>query len=150
MGELAGVFILAMLGGVSLGINRALLGRLGVGIGAAGASVVNHIGGAFFIFLALIMTGGRMDVGLLSEAPLHAYLGGIIGAMFVTITSWVIPRAGVMKTTVLLISGQMLLSTLLDFILGRLRSPVAALAGLSLVLIGVMVGEYRKRKLTRN
>lgn len=148
MGELLGVFILALLAGVSLGVNRALLGKLGMGIGAAGASVVNHIGGAIFIFFILLVSGGRIDTGLFTEAPTYAYLGGIVGAVFVMITSWVIPRAGVMKTTVLLISGQMLLGTVLDFVLGRMKSPVTAVGGLILVLTGVLIGEYRKRKST--
>jgi transporter family-2 protein len=144
MGELIGVFMLALLGGISLGINRSLLGRLGVGVGAAGASVINHIGGALFVFFLLLLTGGRLDWGLFHEAPGYAYVGGVIGALFVMITSWLIPRAGVMKTTVLLISGQMLFGTILDFLLGRLSSFPVSLGGLSLILVGVLVGEYRK------
>lgn len=144
MGELIGVFMLALLGGVSLGINRSLLGRLGIGVGAAGASVINHIGGALFVFLLLLLTGGRLDRGLFHEAPGYAYVGGVIGALFVMITSWLIPRAGVMKTTVLLISGQMLFGTILDFLLGRLSSFPVSLGGLGLILVGVLVGEYRK------
>jgi transporter family-2 protein len=146
MAELIGVFILALLGGVSLGINRSLLGRLGVGVGAAGASVINHAGGALFVFLLLLLTGGRLDVGLLQEAPAYAYVGGIIGAFFVMITSWLIPRTGVMKTTVLLISGQMLFGSILDFLLERLSSLPVSLAGLGLILMGVLVGEYQKSK----
>lgn len=147
MGELVVVSILALLGGVSLGINRSLLGRLGVGVGAAGASVINHVGGALFVFFLLLLTGGRLDQGLFYEAPAYAYIGGIIGALFVMITSWLIPRAGVMKTTVLLISGQMLFGTILDFLIGRLSSLPVSFGGLGLILVGVLVGEYRKGKI---
>ena len=154
MGELIFVILLALCGGISLGINRSLLGLLGQGIGASGASVVNHAGGAIFIFLVILVTnaGENLSVDLFSVAPLHAYCGGIIGALFVAIASWVIPRAGVMKATVLLVSGQMLLGTLIDLYLGRVSSITSALVGLALILGGVFIGEYRKslrRKLKR-
>lgn len=140
------LIFLALLGGAGLGINRAFLGRLGVDIGAAGASLVNHIGGAIFILVILLLTHGRIDFKLFTDAPAYAYVGGAIGALFVLIISWVISRAGVMKTTVLLISGQMLLGTALDFFLGRLVSFKVAALGLFLILIGVIIGEYQKNK----
>lgn len=144
MGELIIPITLGLLGGISLGINRTLLGRLGAEMGPARASVVNHIAGAVFIFVVLILTGGRWDTHLFVEAPLYAYLGGIIGALFVAIVSWVIPRAGVMKATVLLISGQMILGTVLDYAMGRRTSPLTVLFGLGLIFTGVFLGEYRK------
>lgn len=144
MGELAWPIFLGLLGGISLGINRTLLGRLGVDMGPARASVVNHIGGALFIFVILLFSGGRWDLQLFAEAPAHAYAGGIIGALFVALVSWIIPRAGVMKATVLLISGQMVLGTLLDYAMGRKTSIPVALLGLGLIFAGVLLGEYRK------
>lgn len=141
-----GLALLALMGGASLGINRAFLGRLGTGIGPVGASVINHLGGAIFVFVIILMVGGRFDLGLFNEAPLHAYLGGAIGALFVALTSWLIPRAGVAKTSILLISGQMLLSTLIDFIRGQINSIPVSLLGLVLIISGVLVGEYRKNR----
>lgn len=146
MGELLVVVLWALAGGVSLGINRSLLGMLGQSIGPAGASVVNHIGGAIFIFIVILLTSGvsGLNSEVIFNAPLFAYCGGIIGALFVAIASWVIPRAGVMKATVLLVSGQMIMGTVIDLILGRVHSIPSALGGLSLIIAGVVFGEYRK------
>ncbi len=146
MVEILVVTLWALAGGVSLGLNRSLLGMLGVSIGPAGASVVNHMGGAIFIFIVIIITNGGSELTsvLLSRAPLYAYCGGIIGALFVAIASWVIPKAGVMKATVLLVSGQMLMGTIIDLILGRVHSIPSALGGLALIIAGVVFGEYRK------
>ncbi len=146
MAELLVVILWALAGGVSLGINRSLLGTLGMSIGPAGASVVNHIGGAIFIFIVILCSsaGTTINLTLLKAAPIFAYCGGIIGALFVAIASWVIPRAGVMKATILLVSGQMLMGTVIDLILGRVHSIPSALGGLSLIIAGVVFGEYRK------
>lgn len=138
--------IIALIGGASLGINRVFLGRLGSGIGAPGASVVNHLGGAIFIFFILIITGTQFDLPRFTSAPIYAYVGGIIGAMFVASVSWLIPRAGVMKTTLLLIAGQLFISTMMDFFLGRIKSIPMALLGLCLIFTGALIGEYRKSK----
>lgn len=146
MAELLVVIMWALAGGVSLGINRSLLGLLGTSIGPAGASVVNHIGGAIFIFIVILLTNGgaHLNFALLKSAPTFAYCGGIIGALFVAIASWVIPRAGVMKATVLLVSGQMIMGTTIDLILGRVHSIPSAIGGLALIIAGVVFGEYRK------
>jgi transporter family-2 protein len=141
---------LAILAGVSLGINRVFLGKLGSGLGPANASVINHIGGAIFILIILLATGVIPHFNLFTTAPIYAYFGGIIGALFVALTSWLIPRAGVMKTSILLISGQMILGTILDYSLGKIDNPIIAIIGLSLIIAGVIFGEVSKRKRNLN
>ncbi|WPU64560.1 DMT family transporter [Peredibacter starrii] len=138
--------IIALLGGAALGMNRAFLGKLGATLGAPAASVINHIGGAIFIFIVLVATGSAFDFNQLISAPSYAYIGGLVGALFVALVSWLIPKAGVMRTTILIISGQILLSTIIDFFNDKVRSIVMAGIGLTLILCGVIIGEYRKMK----
>ena len=142
--------IIALLGGAALGMNRAFLGRLGATLGAPAASVINHIGGAIFIFIILIASGRSLDLDQMISAPSYAYVGGLVGALFVALVSWLIPKAGVMRTTILIISGQILLSTLIDFFNDKIRSILLATIGLALILSGVIIGEYRKMKSNKN
>ncbi len=146
MGSLFFLIIIAVLGGVSLGINRALLGRLGASLGPAYASVINHIGGAIFIFIILLISSNNFNTEFYTSAPTYAYIGGIIGALFVALTSWLIPKAGVVKTSILLISGQMLCSGGLDYFLGKIKNPTSVIIGLLLILGGVVIGELSKNK----
>lgn len=138
--------IIALLGGAALGMNRAFLGRLGATLGAPAASVINHIGGAIFIFIILLVSGSALNLDQMISAPKYAYIGGLVGALFVALVSWLIPKAGVMRTTILIISGQILLSTIIDFFNDKIRSISMAGIGLTLILSGVIIGEYRKMK----
>ncbi|MCD9032167.1 DMT family transporter [Luteimonas sp. Y-2-2-4F] len=151
MTELGALALVAMACGACFGINRALLGRVGRRLGAPGASVVNHIGGALFLLplVALLPAGAPQLFAAALRAPWYAFLGGAIGALFVMITSWVIPRIGVMKTTVLFVSGQMVTSTLIDLVQDRLQSPPRAAAGVALIVAGVVLGEVFKQRARR-
>jgi len=80
---------------------------------------------------------------LLSAPPLY-FIGGVIGAFFVALTSWIIPYLGIMKTTVLLISGQMLMGTAIDFYAGNTDHLGSALLGLFLIIMGTLLGARAK------
>ena len=77
--------------------------------------------------------------------PIEAYLGGVIGAGFVIITSFVIPKIGVLKTSMIFISGQMTCGVLIDFLIGNLKDLPSTLLGLFLILIGVSLNFYKTK-----
>lgn len=140
--------LIALAGGAALGINRSLLGELGSGIGPAKASVINHLGGAIFLLLILFIKQERFVLSTFIEAPRYAYIGGVIGALFVALVSWLLPKVGAMKTTILLISGEMLVSTAIDYFSGKVTSIPLTVLGLGFVLLGVFVGEARRLRKT--
>lgn len=144
MVEIILLIILGLTGGILLGINRALIGRLGSDMGAASASVINHLGGLLFILLIIVINNEWFTMDHYLKAPWYAYLGGMVGALFVALVGWIIPRIGVMKTSLLLISGQMIFSAAIDLATGKLSSWSSALLGLILIMAGVFLGEYRK------
>lgn len=146
MNQLLAFAVLAICGGIFLGVNRALLGQLGGKVGASGASAVNHIVGVLFLIPLVLWAAGTSILQLSSATPWYAYLGGIIGALFSALTSFLIPRLGVMKTTVMFISGQMLGSTVIDYLQQHLHSPVRAAFGVALIVTGIILGEYHKFK----
>ena len=151
MNQLVYYALLASSAGLCLGINRVLLGRLGQGTGPSAASSINHIGGAIFLFpMMIIYVNAPIDQILprLLSAPWYAYLGGVIGAIFTMLTSFLIPRLGVMKATVFFISGQMVCSAVFDCLSNRLNSPLRAVLGIFFIIAGVVLGEYQKAKNT--
>ncbi|AGO55822.1 DMT family transporter [Serratia plymuthica] len=135
--------LLALFNGVCISISRAVNGRLALSRGAFQASLCNHIVG--FLFLSLLLaTGGGFNGLPLGHAPWGAYLGGVIGALFVALNSYVLPRLGTLRAALLIISGQMLAGVIID----RLRdsgAPVGAqILGVGLILLGVALARREK------
>lgn len=128
-----------------LGVNRSLLGTIGNSLGPKRASLVNHASGFIFILVLMILMGESLNVSSMPNIPIEAYLGGVIGAGFVIITSFVIPKIGVLKTSMIFISGQMTCGVLIDFLIGNLKDLSSTLLGLFLILIGVSLNFYKTK-----
>lgn len=128
-----------------LGVNRSLLGTIGNSLGPKRASLVNHASGFIFILVLMILMGESLNLSSMPNIPIEAYLGGIIGAGFVIITSFVIPKIGVLKTSMIFISGQMTCGVLIDFLIGNLKDLPSTLLGLFLILIGVSLNFYKTK-----
>ncbi|WP_374420919.1 DMT family transporter [Chromobacterium sp.] len=128
--------LLALLNGVCIGASRAINGRLAQQGGAFAASWWNHLVGFLLLSALLPMLSGSAGSGL-ADAPVGAYLGGVLGALFVAVNSHVLTRLGMMKTTLLVIAGQMLTGILLDRLAGIERPALAQLLGAALILAGL-------------
>ncbi|MBM7073234.1 DMT family transporter [Shewanella sp. 202IG2-18] len=106
------MIILALLNGILIGLARTLNGRLGSSRGAFLASFVNHFVGFVFltIMLWLVFETPHYDESI----PTHAYLGGIIGALYVAVNSFVLHKVGAVTSILCVLSGQMLASLMID------------------------------------
>ncbi|WBL73539.1 DMT family transporter [Serratia liquefaciens] len=137
------LIFLALLNGVCIGLSRAINGRLALDRGAFHASLCNHLVGFLFLSLLLVATGSVTGATFV-QAPWGAYMGGIIGALFVALNSYILPRLGTLRAALLIISGQMLAGVVID----RLRDsgdPISAqILGVGLILLGVYVARMEK------
>lgn len=113
------IFVLfALFNGVLIALARALNGRLAAQRDAFYASWINHIVGFIAMSLVLIFISGPPD-GIADVPPL-LYIGGAIGALYVSLNSYIVPKLGVTVATLLVIAGQMVMSVVLDLWLGKL------------------------------
>lgn len=137
------LIFLALLNGVCIGLSRAINGRLALDRGAFHASLCNHLVGFLFLSLLLVATDS-VTGATFGQAPWGAYVGGIIGALFVALNSYILPRLGTLRAALLIISGQMLAGVVID----RLRDsgdPISAqILGVGLILLGVYVARMEK------
>lgn len=137
------LIFLALLNGVCIGLSRAINGRLALDRGAFHASLCNHLVGFLFLSLLLVATDS-VTGATFGQAPWGAYMGGIIGALFVALNSYILPRLGTLRAALLIISGQMLAGVVID----RLRDsgdPISAqILGVGLILLGVYVARMEK------
>ncbi|MCG2837700.1 DMT family transporter [Photobacterium sp. WH77] len=139
---------LAVLNGICISLSRVLNGRLSLDRTAMLSSYWNHLIGFIFLSLLVLPVHGS-SFSLPQNAPLSAYAGGVIGVLFVAINSFVLPRIGAMRTSLLVISGQMLvsvsLSLVLLFIKGQsLLDMIWPIAGMILILFGVYLNQQRQ------
>ena len=136
------MILLALFNGLLIVTTRIINAKLGLHISGAGAAFWNHVVG--FLFLALIMSlftkGGDINLG---EIPFYLFLGGIVGASYVAINSFVMPRIGATKATVLVIAGQIVLGTIIDISNGKISNINITIIGISLVILGMWVGNKK-------
>lgn len=106
--------LLALINGGCISICRIINGRLGQETGALNASLWNHLVGFGFLSLVVWLMASGASISATLDAPLLAWTGGIIGALFVTLNSYVLPRLGASLTALLVIGGQLLTGVGLD------------------------------------
>lgn len=136
------MILLALFNGLLIVTNRIFNARLGLHISGAGAALWNH--GVGFLFLVLILLFFReKGISNVWGIPFYLFLGGIIGACYVAIYSFVMPKVGTTKATVLVIAGQIVLGTIIDVANGKISNINITILGISLVILGMWVGNHK-------
>ncbi|ADV68136.1 DMT family transporter [Deinococcus maricopensis] len=141
----------------------ALLGTLGAGLGlsvglainvrlagharhALLASLVNFLGGALVTGLATLLLPAHLH----ATAPAWAYLGGLIGAIYVTLTLRTAAQLGLTASTAATTLGQIAGALLVDGfglfgVTAHPPRPTHLLAGAILLLAVVLLARERER-----
>lgn len=141
------VFILiALFNGVCIVTSRTLNGKLAQNSNAFYSSLINHLVGFIFLTIFVLWIKDYYSIEL-STIPLIAFAGGIIGAFFVVINSYVLPLLGVMLTSVLAISGQMISSLVIDIFSGvGSNNLLLQIIGVLLIIGGVLIKFTKQSK----
>ncbi|WCE32279.1 DMT family transporter [Vibrio sp. SCSIO 43137] len=130
---------LALINGICIALSRILNGQLSQYRGAFHASYINHLIG--FAFLTLLVLSW---FGLPEQLPTDftLYTGGVIGALYVAVNSLVMTKLGSTNAIILVISGQMLLSLLIDMLIGLPQNMLLSLTGVVLIVAGIATKEF--------
>lgn len=147
---------LALINGLFIGLSRSLNGQLSQDKGPFKASFYNHIVG--FLLLSLIILTLGIEIKSLSSAwdnnSGYLYLGGLIGALYVALNSYVLNQMGAMKAALLVISGQMMTGVLLDFVLNPITSGLLPyliqILGVIFIILGIALSQKRQVTQTTN
>ncbi|EAR11309.1 DMT family transporter [Reinekea blandensis] len=138
------MIVFALLNGVFVALARALNGRLAAQKDALYASWINHLVGFAALSCLLVLSGWPSG---LTDVPPVLLFGGVIGALYVSLNSYIVPKLGVTIATLLVIAGQMVMSVLLDLWLGKLPWVLNLPMVLLIVGCGLLVfGFYRLLK----
>jgi transporter family-2 protein len=99
--------------------------------------------GAILVSILVLLNGGLQELKRLPETPPHLFLGGILGALFVGSSLFLIPRMGATAMVGAFITGQLLGSVLIDHygFLGLTPHPLnfSRLIGVLLLFAGLLL-----------
>lgn len=137
--------LLIVVVGFGLAVQAATNARMGAALGVPVASaLLNFLIGSVLLTLALASgVFGRARLEGLAEAPWWAYIGGALGAAFVTMAVVAVPRVGAAVTFAAVITGQLIGAMIIDTFGWLAVTPVPLnpwrLVGAGLLLAGVVL-----------
>ncbi len=145
MNAAAGWLLFALAGGMALSLQAGLNGGLGRVLGhplwATLASLTVSIATVVPIMLILRLKLPAAENA--AAAPWWQWLGGVLGALYVTAALAATPKLGVTTAVAAVITGQLVMSLILDHfgLIGLARQPIdlPRLAGVGLLLAGLFL-----------
>ena len=135
---------LAALAGVLVGLQAPVNARLGRTIGSVQAATFSFVVGTVALALvASLFYGGLGSFGGVGRAPFWALIGGLLGAVYVTVAILTVRTLGVSGLTAIVISGQLAAAVVIDRfgLLGVAKQAVGVsrIMGLVLLVVGVLL-----------
>lgn len=143
--------ILAFIAGVSIVVARIINANLGHKIGVFSSTFFNYVTGLFFSFIILLFTKEITAISNLplSKVPFTGYLGGFLGVMVVSLSSYAAPRISTFYMTLFCFIGQLFVGIIIDYInLGTLS--LGKIIGGILVLLGLIYNLIIDKKTALN
>lgn len=136
--------VLAFLSGAFLPIQAGLNSKLGKAAESpVYASLFSFIVGAAGLILYILLTKQTISWVGVKEAPVSVWLGGLLGAFYVTVIILAFPKLGPGLTFGLVVAGQMIVSILLEHfhVLVERQNPInfMKILGVALVVAGVII-----------
>ncbi|SHE51163.1 transporter family-2 protein [Seinonella peptonophila] len=107
------ILILLLLSGFGLSIQGSINGTLGKTVGPIQAAFVSFLVGSFSLLLVLLFIG-KGNLWEVIHVPKWQLLGGVIGAIYITVLTIAVPRVGIGIAIVSVIIGQITMSMVID------------------------------------
>ena len=139
MPVLAVVIVVGLVAGMAVGLQSPMTSMLSSRVGMLQGLLLVHLSGAL---AALAVIAARGGVGGLNwrAIPWYALVVGVPGVIVLSAVSYLIPKAGTVATTTLIVVGQLALSVVVDHFgwLGADVRPfdVQRLAGILVLMLG--------------
>lgn len=137
--------LLAVVAGAMMPTQAAINNKLAVVVDSPIlAALISFFVGTIGLLVYVVASGTPLgNLVSAKEAPPFLWVGGLLGAFFVTATVVLVPRLGVAMTFSVIIAGQMLVTLVIDHfgLLGVDVRPVSwsRIAGIVLITAGVIL-----------
>lgn len=136
--------LMVLAGGMMLPVQAGMNARLGKGLSSPiWAAAVSFLVGAVGLVLYSFASRQQPEWGGIKSLPAWVWIGGLLGAFYVTVSLIALPRLGAAFTFGLIVAGQLTISLLLDHfgILVHEVHPINwwRLLGVALIIGGVLL-----------
>jgi transporter family-2 protein len=136
--------LLAAGAGALVGMQAPVNSRLGRAVGSVQAASISFLVGTIaLLVIASLVHGGLGTYSKAASAPWWALIGGLLGAVYVTVAILTVRTLGASSLTAAVITGQLVISVTIDRfgLLGIARQPIGAqrILGLVLLVAGVVL-----------
>ena len=125
MSEALPAVVVAVAGGMAIGLQTLFSGALGHRVGIMESVFIVHVGGLFLAgIILLFMRGGNLIAW--RNVPWYVLGAGFIGVAIIASVSYAVPRLGLANTLTLAIISQLTLGAILDHFgwLGAVQHPL--------------------------
>lgn len=99
--------------GITIAVQPSINSRLAQKVGVLESACISFAVGTFALLLVVLLTG-RGTVRGLGDAVWWEWTGGVLGAIFVSTTIFVVPRIGTAAAMAATIAAQLMTGLLLD------------------------------------
>jgi len=128
--------------GALVGMQAPINARLGRAVGGLEAASMSFLIGTVALLLVVAFAhGGFGGYAKAGGLPWWAFIGGLLGAVYVTVAILTVRTLGASSLTAVVISGQLAISVVIDRfgLLGIARQPIGLqrVIGLVLLVVGV-------------
>jgi bacterial/archaeal transporter family-2 protein len=140
--------LVAALGGGLAGMQAPINSRLGKTVGTLQAATFSFLVGTIALLVIVSLASGGIGgiggmFGRVGRVPWWALVGGLCGAVYVTVALLAVRTLGASGVTVAIVAGQLTIAVAIDRfgLFGIAKQHIAAsrIAGLVLVLVGVVL-----------
>ena len=130
--------------GALVAMQAPINSRLGKSVGTAQAATFSFlVGTVALLLLASFWHGGLGNLGRVSQVPWWALIGGLLGAVYVSVALVAVRTLGASGLTAVVITGQLAISVVIDRfgLLGIAKQHVGAsrIVGLLLLIAGFLL-----------
>lgn len=140
--EKLGLIILAIFAGFCNAFQAPVNAALGRFVGIVESSCISFSVGALSL-LVVSLVAGKGSILKIADAPPSLWLGGLLGAFFVTVALFVVPKIGAAVMIASVITGQMAAALIIDQVglLGIPKNPVDLyrIGGLACLAVGIIL-----------
>ena len=106
------------------------------------ASMISFTIGVLALVTYILLTSQNVSWKGLKDAPSYSWLGGVLGAFYVTVIVFAFPKIGPGLTFGLVVAGQLITSIVMEHfqIMGTPHQPISLgrIVGVLLIIIGVV------------
>ena len=141
MVELIIVVVVGFFGGIAVGAQAAIAGKMSERVGSAASSFIVHIGGALTSLVLLIARRGE-QISEWRSLPWYMLGSGVLGLILYLSLSQTIPKLGATTAITLIIIGQLVAGITIDHF-GAFGTPIRTLDLSRILACGLLLsGAY--------